>query len=70
MASSSLLRFKGESAVLGRFRVAHGRVYRVVMLRGCGSFTVRVYDVESPQRFADCDYGDLAEFVSEWEAVE
>lgn len=70
MTKTSLLRFTGESEVLGRLRLAHGRVYRVWVVKGCGGLTVRAYDVENPQRFADCPYSNLASFMRNWEVVE
>lgn len=69
MASNGVLarlRFTGETTRLHGLTVRHGGVYRVLMVGGCGHFRVRVYDVESPKRFADCEYCNLAAFLEDW----
>lgn len=72
MASNGVLarlRFVGTEKRLRGLTARPGHVYRVIMLGGCGSFKVRVYDPGCPRYFADCHYSNLAEFVSEWEVI-
>lgn len=68
-AVAPLMRYKGESKVVGRLRLSQGHVYRVLLLRGCGSFEVRVYDSDDVRRFVSCEYGNLEQFVREWGAI-
>lgn len=73
MASDSVLarlRFVGTRTQLRGLTVRPGHVYRVLMVGGCGQFTVRIYDPGSPRYFADCPYSNLAAFMANWEVIE
>ena len=66
----ALLRFTGATTRLSGLTVRQGRVYRVFLVSGCGSFQVRIYEPESPAKYAVCPYSNLASFMENWEVVE
>ena len=68
--STALLRFTGETTRLNGLTVRQGRVYRVFLVSGCGAFQVRIYEPESPSRYAVCPYDNLAAFMENWGLVE
>lgn len=68
--SAPIMRFTGETVVTRRFRVAQGQAYRVLLLKGCGSLTVRVYDPTNASYFTELDYRSLAAFMREWQVLE
>lgn len=67
--SAPFMLFVGETAVIRRFRLSSGKLYRVLLIDGCGSLTIRAYDPADASRFADVTYRSLAAFMCEWEVV-
>ena len=61
------LRYRGKTGIRGGLALSKGKSYRVMVLNGCGSLLVRVFDFENSSSCADLAYRNLAEFMGDWE---